>query len=529
MTSGVLRVQLGEPSAIDPATAFEHDGTLVAGLLADPLVDCDPVTGRLAPAAASGWTVAADGLSVRFELRPGVRFHHGREVTAEDYRYALSRAVRPGTRSATASALAVLDGYQEVASGREQLLRGVGALGPYRLEVRLSRPFHEIAAVFSQRVTAPVPAELVEADPVGFARRPVSNGPYRVVEEWRPGRGPVLERFDGYHAANAAHPRGGAGLSPRIAFHLHTDLSDAYRAFLDGELDVTEVPPDLVDRAAVEAGAALHRTPNPMVTYLGFPTRVPPFDDPVVRRAVAMCVDRESIGRRRFGGARPVADRLVPPLSDPGPGPSRPRLRLAHDPRGARRLLAEQGIEPPPGGVTLLFNAGQGHDGWVADVARGISEGLGWQVSPRRLEWPAYLRELRYSEGLFRMNWAVGQLSFDHALYPLVHSTAVAEGNHPGYRSPRVDALLDTARATADASVRRGRYREAEQAALDELPLLPLWQGALHHLVAPDRVQPLGPPIDVLGVPALRQYRLLGTATGSRDRNRVAAGIGDPR
>ena len=528
MTSGVLRAQLGEPSAIDPGRAFEHDGALVAGLLADPLVDVDPGTGRLAPAAASGWEVAPDGLEVRFRLRPGVRFHHGREVTAEDYRYALSRAVRPETQSAAASGLAVLDGYEEVASGRAQLLSGVTAVGPHRLRVRLSRPFHEIAAVFSQRVTAPVPAELVEADPEGFARRPVSNGPYRVVEEWRPGRGPVLERFAGYHAANAAHPYGGAGRSPRIAFHVHESLADAYHAFLRGELDVTEVPPDLADRAAAEGGAAFHRTPNPMVAYLGFPTRVAPFDDPVVRRAVAMCVDREAIGTRHFGGARPVADRVVPPLLDPGPaapGSSRPGLRLAYDPEGARELLARHGVVPPPGGVTLLFNAGQGHGGWVADVVRGIAEGLGWQVAPRRLDWPAYLSELPYAEGLFRMNWAVDQLSYDNALYPLVHSEAVGDGNHPGYRNPRVDALIDAARATADEGARRARYREAEQTVLDDLPLLPLWQGALHHLVSPERVRPLGPPIDVLGAPALRQYRLAATEAA----NANGSDVGDRR
>ncbi len=508
MTSGVLRVQLGEPTAIDPGRAYEHDGSLVASLLGDPLVGSDPVTGRTAPAAASGWEVAPDGLSVRFDLRPGVRFHHGREVTAEDYRYSLSRVVQPETQSASAPGLAMLDGYEEVASGRDRLLRGVQVLGPHQLLVRLSRPFHEIATVFAHRSIAPVPAELVEADPEGFARRPVSNGPYRIIEEWRPGRGPVLERFADYHAANAAHPRGGVGQSPRIAFQVHEDLSDAYQAFLRGELDVTEVPSDLADRAAAECGAAFHNTLSPMVTYLGFPTRTAPFDDPAVRQAVAMCVDRESIGKRHFGGVKPVADRVVPPILDPSPGPAQPALRLVYDPDGARQLLAQRRIGPPPGGVEVLFNTGQGHDGWVADVVRGISEGLGWQVSPRRLDWPSYLRELPHTESLFRTMWVVDQLSYDNALYPLAHSAAVAEGNHAGYRNPRVDALIDAARATADEGARRARYREAEQTVLDDLPVLPLWQGVLHHLVSPERVRPLGPPTDVLGAPALRQFRL---------------------
>ncbi|MFE9427442.1 ABC transporter substrate-binding protein [Kitasatospora sp. NPDC006697] len=503
MTEQPLRVQLGEPSAIDPGRAFEHDGALVAGLLADPLVDCDPATGAPAPAAARAWQVAPDGLGVRFELRPGVRFHHGREVTAEDYRYSLSRVVRPETDSALAAGLAAVAGYQEVAAGRERMLSGVRALGPLLLEVRLSRPFHEIARVFTQRVTAPVPQELVEADPEGFARRPVSNGPYAVVEPWRPGIGLALERFAGYHGANQALPHGGAGQSERIEFHVHQTLAEAHQAFQRGELDVTELPSELIGQAAAEEPAAFHSTPNPMVTYLGFPTAVAPFDDPVVRRAVAMCVDREAIGARHFAGTRPVADRVVPPVVDPG-GPG---LRLAHDPRGARRLLAEHGVGAPPRGTALLFNGGQGHEGWVADVVRSIRDGLGWEIAPRPLDWPAYLRELPAADTPFRMNWALDHLSYDNALHPLVHSEAVGESNHPRYRNPEVDALIDSARATADAPARRDRYRRAEQLVLDDLPLLPLWQGALYHLVSERRLAPVRRPIDVLGVPALRQYR----------------------
>ncbi|WP_280726117.1 ABC transporter substrate-binding protein [Kitasatospora sp. MAA4] len=505
-----------EPSAIDPGRAFEHDGALVASLLADPLVDCDPVTGRLAPAAARAWQVAPDGLSVRFRLRPGVRFHHGREVTAQDYCYSLSRVVRPETDSALAHHLSAVEGYAEVAAGSAHLLSGVRRLTDSHLLIQLTRPFHEIAAVFSHRVTAPVPAELAEADPAAFARRPVSTGPYAVVEEWQPGRGLALERFDGYYAANGAYPDGGAGAARRIEFRIHQDLSSAHRAFLRGELDVTEVPPDQIEEAG-RSGPAFHCTPNPMVTYLGFPLPVAPFDDPVVRRAVAMCVDRESIGKRHFAGTRPVADRIVPPLTGPGalpPGAAiahRPSLNLAYDPDRARQLLAERGIAPP-GGVRVLFNAGQGHEGWISDVMRGIRDGLGWQVEERRLDWPGYLRELPHATTLFRMNWTVDYLSADNALHPLTHSAAVGDSNYARYRNPRVDALIDGARATADAAERRTRYRQAEQLVLDDLPFLPLWQGALYHLVAPERVRPLGPAMNVFGVPALRQYRVVDSA-----------------
>ena len=277
------------------------------------------------------------------------------------------------------------------------------------------------------------------------------------------------------------------------------------------------MPPDQIEEAG-RSGPAFHCTPNPMVTYLGFPLPVAPFDDPVVRRAVAMCVDRETIGKRHFAGTRPVADRIVPPLTGPAalaPGAAitdRPSLNLAYDPDRARQLLAERGIAPP-GGVRF-FSMPVRDTRLGVDVMRGIRD-VWLAVEERRLDWPAYLHELPRATTLFRMNWTVDYLSADNALHPLAHSAAVGDSNHARYRNPRVDALIDGARATADPTERRTRYRQAEQLVLDDLPFLPLWQGALYHLVAPDRVRPLGPVMNVFGVPALRQYRVLDAAAST--------------
>ncbi|MFI1181818.1 ABC transporter substrate-binding protein [Streptomyces sp. NPDC020799] len=491
MSDGTLRVRLGMPSAIDPGTAFEHDGALIAGVIADPLVDCDPATGRLAPAAASSWQVAPDGLSVRFTLRPGVRFHHGREVTAEDYRYALSRVAAPQTGSELAGHLAVVEGYDDVRAGRSARLSGVRVLGRLLLEIRLTGPFHDIAAVFSHRATAPVPAELAEADPAGFALHPVSNGPYRLTEPWRPGEDLTVERFDGYYAANAAHPAGGAGQSARITFRTDADLATGHEDFLRGEVDVTEVPPTVIEAAARESGPRFRVTPNPMVTFLAFPTAVAPYDDPVVRRAAAMCVDRSAIGRTHFADTRPVAHRLLPPVLDPsGPLPD----VIPYDPAGARRLLASRGAAPPSRFV-FRYPAGQGHEGWAADLAAGVGAGLGIPAAAVPAERSSFLSELPRSDGPFRLNWQVDYLSADSAVAPLLRFVGYGEG--------AVERLLARGRGVADAASRVRVYREAERLLLSSLPVFPLWEGALYHLVG-ERVASRGAVNDVFGEPVLR-------------------------
>ena len=275
------RVFIGEPSSIDPCNGFEHDGALLLRFLADPLVDFDPASGAPRAAAAERWQVSADGTQVDFQLRPNVRFHHGREVTAEDYVYSLSRLVRPETGSKLAYHLAMVQGFQDVREGRSDVLSGVIATSPSRLRILLTEPFYEIANVFGHRATAAVPRELAEGDPEEFRAQPVSTGPYRVAEPWRPGVGLVLERSEVYYGANEAFADGGAGHLNRLDFRIYDELEDAYRDWHAGELDVVKVPPARIPDA-LALGSRFRRTPCALMQYLGFPTTVPPFDNPAV-------------------------------------------------------------------------------------------------------------------------------------------------------------------------------------------------------------------------------------------------------
>lgn len=505
MTSRI-RVFIGEPSSIDPANGFEHDGALLLRFLADPLVDYTPDGAQPRPAAASAWRVDPDGLRVVFDLREDVRFHHGRPVTAADYVYSLSRVARPETGSKLAYHLAIVDGYEAVRAGQARSLRGVRALGPYRLEVRLVKPFHEIATVFGHRVTAPVPAELCETDPESFARCPVSNGPYRIDRAWVPGEGVTLARFAGYYGANQAWPGGGAGHLDRLEFRIVEQLDDAFERWQRGELDVTKVPPARIPEA-FRYGESFRRTPCALMQYIGFPTRVPPFDDPLVRRAVAMSVDRQHIIDTEFHGTRPIANRILPPTLT-GPD-ARDLVGIEYDPAAARKLLAERGVAD---GLRLdfAFNAGLGHDRWVTSAVGMLNENLGWRVTPKPLPWPQFLRWLGTADSLFRMTWAIDYPSADNFLHPLFHSTSVGRDNYTGFADERVDELIDRARATADDAERAELYRSVEAIACQQLPLFPLWFGVQYHLVRLDDFTVDGPPVDVFGEPTLRLYRPRG-------------------
>ena len=496
-----IRVFIGEPSSIDPCNGFEHDGALLLRFLADPLVDYDPVTGAPHPAAAESWTVSADGRAIDFRLRPGVLFHHGRKVTAADYVYSLSRAVRPETGSKLAYHLSCVEGYEDVRAGRARVLSGVAALDERTLRVTLVRPFHEVASVFGHRVTAAVPEELAEKDPEIFRTRPVSTGPYRVIEPWVAGRGLTLERFEGYHGSDEAFPDGGAGHVDLLEFCIYDELEEAYADWHEGRLDVVKVPPARIPEA-LALGERFRRTPCALMQYIGFPTDLAPFDDPDVRRAVALAVDRQAVIDDAFSGTRPLAQRIVPPTLA---GDQADLTAVRYDPAAARALLEARGVGPVT--TAFAYNAGLGHDRWVQTVVDQLNENLGWHIEPRPMEWTEFLRWLGSADTLFRMTWAIDYPSVDNFLYPLFHSASIGEDNFTRYRSPQVDELIQTARATADPSERRALYQEAESVVCRELPLLPLWFGVQYHLVDLERFEVDGPVVDMFGEPVLRGFR----------------------
>lgn len=350
-----------------------------------------------------------------------------------------------------------------------------------------------------------MPRELAERDPDAFARRPVSTGPYRMAEDADFRRCVRLERFDDYYGVNEAFEDGGRGHVEELLFRVYDEVTDAVVDWHHGVLDVTKVPPPGVPRA-FDAGESFRRTQCGMMQYVGFPTDVPPFNDPVVRRATAMCIDRRRIINDNFYGTRPLANRLLPPTLVGRDAAQHDFVKVAHKPQDARRMLVERGIKESLD-LEFRYNAGLGHDEWVEAVVNDLEMSFGWRIRKVAMPWPEFVRWLPGADSLFRMTWVIDYPSVDNFLFPLLHSSSIGMDNFTRFADPRVDRLLQCARATADASLRQRRYFEAERLACEQLPMLPLWFGVQYHLVALDRFYVDGPPVDIFGEPTLRLYR----------------------
>ena len=474
---GVYRRPIAnDPSTLDPALIGDIYGRSVAQQIFDGLVSFDQ-TLAITPSLAQFWRASRDGLTWTFSLRKGVHFHHGREVTADDVVYSLTRVLDPRLKSGAADFFTNIRGAPDFRRGDVSRVAGLVALDRYTVQVSLAEasvPFVSVLAVGQAKI---VPRDLVERDPAAFGVKPVGSGPFR-FERWERGREIVLtpnpEYFDG-------PPR----LS-RLVYRIFPggELDHMYQEFLKGELEDTQ-PPTRDYRRAVTGGRHVYvRRPMFSVRFYGFNTRIKPLDDRRVRQAVVAAVDREAIVEEAHLGKHTPARGIVPP-GTLGFNPA--LVAPGHDPRRARALLAEAGYPGGRGLPKIEIWSSVTNDAIQREhelIRRSLSA-VGIQAEFKYLtDWPVFSRAL--TEGrlpAFLYAWYADVPDPDNFLTKLFHSSSPR--NYARYRNPVVDELLEAARATPDPQRRVELYRRAEQVIVDDAVIVPIWHYNYERLFQP--------------------------------------------
>jgi oligopeptide transport system substrate-binding protein len=203
-----------------------------------------------------------------------------------------------------------------------------------------------------------------------------------------------------------------------------------------------------------------------------------PFDDVRVRRAVAYAIPRKQILEAILNGQGVIAHGPIPPTL---PGYNPKIAALIYDPSKAKALLREAGygdgfeaelLLTPTTGNRRLF-----------DVLQASLRGVGIELKPAFRERAVYFRERRTGNfQIVRADWWADYLDAENFLYPLFHS---ASKPWTGYSNPKVDQVIDAARATIDPSKRLALYQDAEKGIIDDMPWVFLW-----HTVSSSAYQP---------------------------------------
>ncbi|MBI2202927.1 MAG: ABC transporter substrate-binding protein [Candidatus Rokubacteria bacterium] len=474
---GTYRRPLGnDPGTLDPARIGDIYGRSVAQQIFDGLVQFDH-TLAIVPALAKFWKASRDGLTWTFTLKPGLKFHHGREVTADDVVYSLTRLLDPRVKSSAADVFSVVRGAAEFRAGRARQVSGFTALDRHTVQIVLSEslgPFVPVLAIGHAKI---VPRDVAEAAGDAFGTRPVGTGPFRFVR-WDRGKEIVL-------AANPDYFDGPPRLG-RIVYRIFPgeQLDAMYEEFQRGRLDDTPLPNRDYRRIIADPRHVHLKRPTISLRFYGFNTRRKPFDDPRVRQAVNHAIDRSAIIDDAFLGRYALARGILPP----GTLGFNPRVNgYAYDPQRSRDLLARAGYPGGRGLPSIAIWSSVKHEGIVREhelMARQL-EAVGIEAEFHYLtEWPAFFKRLLDGEfPMFVLAWFADVPDPDNFLSKLFHSESPR--NFTRYTNPAVDRLLNGARSDRQVEKRVELYRRAEQMILDDAAILPVWHYTYERLFQP--------------------------------------------
>ncbi len=461
-----LRYLAGPPGRLDPAyIADAADVQLLLQLYAG-LTRLDE-SGEPYPSLASGWEISDDGLTYDFAIREGLTFSDGTPLVAEDVRRSWLRLLDPEAGATAPDVLNVVEGASERLAGEvDEEDVGIEAPDDATLIVRLRHPASYFLDIVATPATFVVPPGADTTDGWQTADAFVGSGPY--VLDGTEGTDLVLRANDRYVA--------GPPSIDEIRWMSVID-GDTATAFEAGQVDLAQVPGWDATWIAYDAslGPRLNAAEPLTVTYFGFDTTQPPFDDARVRRAFALALDRERLVPLAEGASSTAASSLVPPAIWPeGFEPE-----IAHDAEEAARLLDEAGYEDRSDlGPIVVNGSGLGVEPAVA-VWREV---LGVEVEIETMEFGDFLTVLdTQPPQLFTISW-IADYPSPHSIYSLLLEPG-AVSNYGDWRDEEFAALLEDAARAPEEEVGEA-YDAVDAFVAQEAPVIPWAYGETWWLVA---------------------------------------------
>ena len=412
-----------EPPALDPtAGAAEAIDVVVYQNVFEGLTRIDE-TGAVQPGLAESWTVSADGLTYRFTLHDGVRFHDGTGFDAEDVKFSFERILAEDSVNAQKALYAPIE--------------TVEVIDPLTVEIKLSRPDGLFLFNLGRGDAVIVAPESADNN----ANEPIGTGPFAFVQ-WDRGSRVILERYEPYWGDKPA--------LTKATYVFISDTATMTNALLAGDIDGT-------NNFAPEALAVFEGNPQFKVlvgstegeTILATNNRKAPFDQLKVRQAMAHALNRsEIIEGATYGYGVPIGTHFAPhhpyylDLTDTYP----------FDPDAARALLAEAGypngfsatLKLPP--VAYARLSGQ-------IIASEFAE-VGIKLELINMEWAQWLEDVLTNKD-FDLSIVSHVEPFDIGIY--------ADPNYYfGYDNPEVQALNEQLNASIDDGERKTLAQEIE-------------------------------------------------------------------
>jgi oligopeptide transport system substrate-binding protein len=470
-----------EPQTLDPAIVTGQLEGRICLALFEGLTTRD-AKGNIIPGMAEKWEVSPEGLTYTFHLRPGIKWSNGEALTSYDFLNSWERVLNPLTASEYAYQLYYLVNGEAYGTGKLTDFSQVGVKAPddHTLVVTLTHPTAYFLELTSFQTLVPVHLATVKKYGNDWTKpgRMVSNGPY-VLKQWRLDNYILVEANPYYWRPVAVHrikvlPTS----SPTACFNLF------YSRKTDLILDTRSIPSGLVQD--IKDTPYFHANPFGATSFLRYNVTRKPFDDPRVRKALALALDKEDIVKKITRGGEAIANTLVPPGN---PGYIAPE-GLSYNVAEARRLLAEAGY---PGGkgfpdVQMLY-AKRGTGEQVAAEMQALwKRDLGiTSIGLRAQEWKVYLNTQELIDFDMCLSAWIGDYNDPQTFIDMF--VTGGGNNDTGWSNLQYDRMLATSENTADPAARMKILSDMEKILVDDdVPIVPLFFWVGMSLYYPDKL-----------------------------------------
>lgn len=483
-TQEMVFVLNNEPDGIDPNVTNNSFATPFLSNCFEGLVTYDE-KGEVVPGNAESWESNDDLTVFTFHLREGLKWSDGTDLTANDYVYSALRVLTPETTSQYVNMISdyVVNGqefYDGTASAEDV---GIKALDDNTLEFTLKAPCPYFIDLVSMWVYFPVQQATIEANGdkwTASAEAYVSNGPFKITE-MNMGESMILEKNENYwNAENVT--------LEKLTFRYVLDTSTALTAYESGEVDgVRTVPSSDLARLKAE-NAGLVSTPNYGTVYYDINCSKAPFDNPLVRKALNLAIDREAlINNVAQVDGQPAFSFLAPGYvvdgKDVTEGRSDFGLTATADVEGAKAALAEAGYPDGEGFPTVQLSFYS--DDNVKKIAEAIAEmweqNLGISVEVSSADWAVFYDAVQAGNyEVAAMGWSadyVNPMSF----LPLLYTDDVT--NNSFYSNPDYDAVVDQIKVEKDPAKFAELVQQADEIVSADYPVLGLYYKSNTYLI----------------------------------------------
>ncbi|MSQ15023.1 MAG: peptide ABC transporter substrate-binding protein [Dehalococcoidia bacterium] len=474
--TGELTILGSDPPTLDPALSGDTESATYVVEIFGGLLTLNSDLQIVPDLAVAMPEVSSDGKTYTFKLKDNAKFHDGRKVIAQDFKYSIERAADPKTQSTLADTyLGDIVGVKDKLGGKANEVRGVTVVDDRTIKIEIDQRKSYFLAKLTYPTAFVVDKANVESSK-SWTDKPNGTGAFKLAK-WQIGEKIVLERNSGFHLEPAK--------LTRVNFILAG--GSAMTMYENKEIDVTGVSINDIDRVRDPANSLnkeLIESPDLSVGYIGFNNTKPPFDDIKVRQAFNYAADKDKIIQVLYKGLVQKANGPLPPGI---PGYNTSLKPIPFDPEKAKQLLKESKYGGPSGlpTITLSIPGSTATPPPFSEVLREQwKTNLGIAIKIQQIEWATFLEDVKKgSYQMFQEGWIADYPDPEDFLDILFHSKS--NNNNGRYSNPQVDRLLEQARVEENIDKRLKSYQEIEQTIVNEAPWLPLWYGKSYILVKP--------------------------------------------